>query len=50
MVLQFPDVWRNKDPADVKDKGGALGHMAGNWTRQHVACAKGSLPPGQPLP
>lgn len=41
MVLQFPDVWRNKDPADVRDEGGALEHMAGELDQTACSLCKG---------
>ena len=41
MGLQFPEVWRNEDPADVRDEGGALGHMAGKLGQTACGLCKG---------
>lgn len=41
MGLQFPEVWRNKDPADVRDVGGALGHMSGELDQTECGLCKG---------
>ena len=35
--------------ADVRDVGGALGHMSGELDQTECGLLKGSLPPGQPL-
>lgn len=49
MGLQFPEVWRNKDPVDVRDEGGALGHMVGELGQTECGLCKGLHAPGQPF-